>query len=954
MRTERIQADEMLRRVEEKQRLQETAPPAQKQKKEGRLKIFFGYAAGVGKTYAMLEAAHQLLSEGADVVCGYIEPHSRPETMALLSGIPKIPPKEIDYNGLKLFDFDLDAVIARRPQIVLVDELAHTNAQGMRHLKRYQDVEELLSAGISVYTTVNVQHIESLNDLVTSITGVEVSERVPDRIFDRASQVKVIDIEPDDLIERLEEGKIYQKAQAEQALSNFFSRQNLQALREIALRRTADRLNRSASVSGKPAAVSTGEHILLCLSHSPSNAKVIRNAARMAEAFHCRLTAVYVDQAESHALSDDARAQLKRNIRLAEEMGAQIATVYGNGIAPQIAEYAKAEGVTKIVIGRTGGHRLLRGRTLTDRLTEAAPDIDIYIIPDKRAAKVRSQKRRKLLAVPKITLGDLLKVALVLSAATAISFLFYRAPLSEANIITVYILGVLAVALWTTTWIPGALASLFSVLVFNYFFTHPRFSLHAYDPSYPLTFAVMFIAAFTVNTLMMQIKRHARQTALQAFRTEALLETSQLLQQTTDRSGILRVAVSQLYKLFQCPIICYEAEGEHLGAPLIYRGETARRAAGGASHGAGSSGPRPFGSTFSSAPSADDNSVYQSAEERAVAEWVLHNAKHAGATTDTLPNAKCLYLAVRGQSFVHAVVGLALDIRTEPVSYEKNLMLAIVDEAALALDGERLSREKKNAEFKASQEALRANLLRAISHDLRTPLTSISGNASILMERADAFDSKTRHELYSSIYDDAAWLINLVENLLSVTKLQNGSMSLKLQPELLCEVFSEALLHIDRNAASHVIRTELSDDLLMADMDVRLIVQVIINLINNAVKYTPAGSEIKLSGRKAGKYVMIAVTDNGPGISDEAKPQIFDMFYTANKGADRSRSLGLGLALCRSIVQAHGGEIQVRDANPHGAEFYFTLPAAKLPSEEPEEAEETAGEAEETAAPPEH
>ena len=958
----RVSADEMLHRVE---KLQQEVKTDEKQKtgehRTGKLKIFFGYAAGVGKTYAMLESAHRLLSDGVDVVCGYIEPHTRPETTALLEGLSQIPPKEIIYKGVKLLDFDIDAVLARRPQVVLVDELAHTNAAGMRHLKRYQDVEELLAAGIDVYTTVNVQHIESLNDLVGAITGIDVTERVPDRIFDMADQVEVIDLEPDELIERLEEGKIYRKTQAEKALLNFFTKQNLQALREITLRRSADRLNLSSRKEGSAAALRTNEHILVCISSSPSNAKVIRNAARMADAFHCRLSAIYVNGGGASfdgilgihdADEEESRARLRSNIRLAEELDAQVTTVYGNNTAAQIAEYAKASGITKIVLGRTGAKRRSGGRSLTDRLTEAAPDIDVYIIPDKQQARMRAKRRRLQLSMPTGLLHDLPKMLLILAAATVLSVLFYKTPLSEANIITVYIMGIMIIALWTDTWVCGAIASLISVLLFNFFFTQPRFSLEAYDPSYPLTFAVMFIASFITNTLMSQIRTHSKQTALQSFRTQTLLETSQLLQQASGSRDILRVAENQLYRLFRCPVICYRRiPGENrLSEPEIFQGIRSEREEK-ADNRAGRNGKNPNSRTEQNEKSMNsltgqngkstdslagqnmassdefDPRLYRTPDERAVAEWSFHNAKHAGATTNTLPSARCLYLAVRGQGTVHAVLGLALPQGEVPASYEKNLMLTIVDETGMALDKEMFAKEKKDAEFKASQEELRANLLRAISHDLRTPLTSISGNAGILLESGGKIDAARKQELYANIYDDAEWLIHLVENLLSVTRLQDNTIRLQMQPELLEEVFDEALLHIDRNKDKHQIETELSDDMLMADMDVRLIVQVIINLINNAIKYTPEGSHIKLCAHRVGKYVMICVIDDGPGIPDEAKPQIFDMFYTANKNSDRSRSMGLGLALCRSIVNAHGGDIRVRDAKPHGAEFYFTLKA---------------------------
>lgn len=452
----------------------------------GRLKIFFGYAAGVGKTYAMLEAAHQLQKEGIDVVVGYVEQHARPDTLALLEGLEVFPCKEIDYRGIKLREFDLDRALQRKPQLILVDELAHNNAHGCRHTKRYQDVEELLQAGINVYTTVNVQHLESLNDLVSSITGIAVNERIPDRVFDRANQVELVDIEPDELVKRLQAGKVYRERQAKQALQNFFTTENLTALREIAMRRTADQLNRAALQKGEEKSAKAGEHILICLSSAPSNARVIRTAARMSEAFHSGFTALFVQTPETKELSGENLKRLRNNLHLAEQLGAQISTVYGTDPAVQIAEYARVSGVTKIVMGRMN-HRqnVITGKkSLADRLIELT-DLDVYIIPDHQPLYKRPLGKLRLPQV-RFSWSDtaLMLAALVLS--TAVGFAFYYAGFSESNIITVYILGVLMTAVCTGSHLYGAVNSFLSVAAFNFFFTVPRYSFQAYDPSYPV------------------------------------------------------------------------------------------------------------------------------------------------------------------------------------------------------------------------------------------------------------------------------------------------------------------------------------------------------------------------------------------------------------------------------------------------------------------------------------
>ncbi|MEG1912324.1 MAG: sensor histidine kinase KdpD [Cloacibacillus sp.] len=896
---ERPQPEELLREYDLK-----TAPAG------GKLKIFFGYAAGVGKTYAMLEAAHRAQKDGIDVVAGHIEPHTRPETEELLDGLEQLPPLIVKHKGLTLHEFDLDTALKRKPKLILVDELAHTNADSCRHSKRYQDVEELLRAGIDVYTTVNVQHLESLNDLVSSITGVTVRERVPDRIFDAAAQVEVVDIEPDDLIARLKNGKIYREEQAQKALSAFFSKKNLAALREIALRRTADRLNRSAQRT--PGGTNAGEHVMTCLSAAPSNAKVIRTAARMSGAFDCRFTALFVETTGFAEMGAETTRRLRQNIRLAEDLGAQITTVYGDDIASQIAEYAKLSGVTKIVLGRTNHRRFIfsPGKSLIDALTTLAPTTDIYIIPDHQPQYrpgFRLPWHGPATALWR-TAADLSKGLLLASAATLVGLFFFSAGISEANIIIIYLLAVLLAAQWTGSRLCGAFVSLISVLFFNFFFTEPRFTLAAYDAGYPVTFAVMFLSSCLATSLVLRVKGQSKLAAQKAYRTEVLLTTSQKLQKADSVREILEVTAEQLQKLLERPVLFYTAEADgHLGRPVCFARQNEEFPA-----------------------------EARTEEEKGTAEWVFKNNKHAGATTNTLPCAKCLYLALRGQEGVFAVAGVYMGSAARAIdAYDKNLLLAILGEGGLALERQSLREEKKTIEMNARQEQLRANLLRAISHDLRTPLTSISGSASILMTNSAVLDEEKRKKLCTDIYDDSMWLINLVENLLSVTKTENGKLSLAIEPELLGDVFREAMKHLDRHAAEHKISVHVDDELLMAQMDAHLIVQVVVNLLNNAVKYTPSGSLIRLGAKKEGRRIVVTVTDDGPGIPDEAKKRLFEMFYTAGGArTDSRRGLGLGLSICRSIVEAHGGKISVRDHAPHGTEFAFTLKAAEVHSYE--------------------
>ena len=866
----------------------------------GRLKIFFGYAAGVGKTYAMLEAAHQAQKEGVDVVVGYVEPHARPDTLALLEGLEVLSCREVDYRGIRLREFDLDGALARRPQLILVDELAHSNAPGCRHTKRYQDVEELLQAGINVYTTVNVQHLESLNDLVTSITGIVVNERITDHVFDRANQVELVDIAPADLEKRLEEGKIYRQRQAKQALENFFTAENLTALREIAMRRTADQLNRTAVQEKKGKAARAGDHILICLSSAPSNAKVIRTAARMAEAFHSGFTALFVQTPETKELSGENIKRLRSNLRLAEQLGAQIATVYGADPAEQIAEYARVSGITKIVMGRVNHrqHPWIGQKSLADRLIERT-DLDVYIIPDRQPLYKKPLGKLRKSRV-RFSWRDAVVTLLCLAISTAVGFAFDWAGFSESNIITIYILGVLVTAVSTSGHLYGAANSLLSVLAFNFFFTEPRFTLQADGPSYPVTFLIMLSSSIIASSLASRVKEQARMAAEKSYYTELLLGSSQKLQTIRTEWDCLRLTAEQLSRMFDRPVIyaLNDADKE-----LDFRIEP-----------------------------ADEHTLLEklSTEEIGVAKWVQKNNKHAGATTNTLPDSKWLFLSVRGTRGVMGIVGVPIAGYVVPDAFEKNLMVALLGECGLSQERIRLEEERNQIALQTQRESLQANLLRAVSHDLRTPLTNINGSVGILMGKDQTLKPEVREQLYTAIDDDTNWLINMTENLLAATQLETDRTKLKTAPELLEDLFQSAVRQLDRRARDHHISVDLEDQTLMASMNAGMIQRVIINMMNNAIQYTPKDSHIILSGTRRKDWVEISVSDDGPGIPDEAKKHLFDLFDTAEQGKpDSKRGLGLGLHLCQSIVNAHGGTITVSDHAPSGTTFRFTLPAVR-------------------------
>ncbi len=644
------------------------------------------------------------------------------------------------------------------------------------------------------------------------------------------------------------------------------------------------------------------ERILVCVSASPTSSEVIRRAARLSRSMGAELIALYVEDPESQ--NDTQEKAVHEHLDLAQRQGAILTTIYGDDPATAIAQYARVSGITKIVLGKSPErHRFLAPKeTLMSRLNELAPDVEIIIVPNRLQDDSRSFSLKGRLKQERITAGDLFRTVLILTVCTGLGFLIKAIGLANTNVVLIYILGVMAVALLTTGYLCSVLSSLLSVLIFNFFFTEPFYSLQS-SPDYFATFAVMFAAALLSSSLTSRIKTQSIQTANKAYQTEVLLSTSQLLQKAEDREAILNVVLQQLSRLLEHSVLCYDRKDGALAEQPVLREVE---------------GDGGF------------DQVYL-AEERDAAEWVGRNGKHAGRTTRKYPQARCLYMAIRSESGVQAVVGIRADNAPSIDEYRKNLMISILDECALAIEKDHMTREKQRMEESARQETLRANLLRAISHDLRTPLTSISGNAAILLEDTGDLDEGKKKELYDSIYDDAIWLNGLVENLLTITRTENGTMKLNIQPELVSDAIEEALRHLDRNAEKRKIVTDLQDDLLLAQMDSALIVQVLINLVNNAVKYTPEDAKITIGAKAEGNMALLWVEDEGQGIPEGTEDKVFDMFYTGVKhSADSRRGIGLGLSLCRSIVQAHGGEIWMMNARPHGAKVSFTLPIAEV------------------------
>lgn len=646
------------------------------------------------------------------------------------------------------------------------------------------------------------------------------------------------------------------------------------------------------------------DHILVCLSSSPSNERIVRIAGRMAQAFCGSFTALYVQTPGDAAMNTEDTSRLQANMHLAKQLGAEIVTTHGEDVPTQIAEYARLSGVTKIVIGQSGiqCRHFFSKPILTERLIALITAADIHIIPD--AEDYRNSRRKPSIPIyPAFpATRDLLLTAGIFAAATIVGWFFLQLGFANANIIMVYLLGVLLTSAFTSGYTCGVLSAFLSVILFNYFLTEPRLSLAAYGSKYPITFVVMFTAALLTSTLAAKLKAHAQLSARDAYRAKLLFDMNRQLQKAETPEEVYQMTATQIQKLMQRDVLICPAQGDTLLDGIVYPVD-------------GSS----------------PHSISEDEQEPDVIHWVWQNRRRAGATTETFPKAKRLYFAICTWQQVYGVIGIQMEKQTQPDAFTSSILFSILGECALTLESLRNADEKEKAAVLAKNEQLRANLLRSISHDLRTPLTSISGNADTLLHCYDVLDDQTRKQIFSDIYDDAQWLIGLVENLLSITKIANGNVKLRLSDQVVDDIISEALRHIDRRSAEHHITMNCGEIPLLVRVDAGLIMQVLINLVNNAIKYTPAGSTIQITAIQRGNVAEICVSDNGTGIPDELKERVFEMFFTgSNPTSDSRRSLGLGLSLCQAIVHAHHGKMTLKDNLPHGCIFSFTVALSEV------------------------
>jgi two-component system, OmpR family, sensor histidine kinase KdpD len=863
----------------------------------GRIKVFLGAVAGVGKTYAMLEAARERRAEGIGVLVGWVDTHGRAETEALLNGLEVLPRRQVAYRNTSLQEFDLDAALARRPALVLVDELAHTNVPGSRHAKRWQDVLELLEAGINVYTTVNVQHLESLNDVVAKITGVQVRETVPDSVLEQADEVELIDLPPDELLQRLKDGKVYVPEQAKEAVQGFFRKGNLIALRELALRRTADRVDAQMRHYMRDHAIRktwpVAERLMACISPSPHSVRVIRAAKRFADTLRAEWIVAYVETPAHARLPEADRARITDMLRLAEQLGAETVVLSGPEISEEILSHARERNASKIVLGKPIQplwRRMLFG-SIADALVRGSTETDIYIISEEEAPHLPFVAPRRSRPWPWPAYGrSLVSVAL----CTAVAWVMF--PYFDlSNLIMVYLLGVVGVAA-TSGRGASIAASVLSVAAFDFFFVPPYLTFAVADTQHILTFGIMLVVALVISQLTVRIRWQAEAARQRERRTAALYALSRELAVTRGVPNILEAAARHIGEVFRSQIVVLLPDGS--GQLAVQTDLPAR--------------------------------YEMSTSELGVGQWVYAHQQMAGLGTATLPEAKALYMPLSTSGGTLGVLGVRPENRHSLDAPEHLHQLeTFANQTALALERARLADQAQQAQVRAESERLRSSLLSSVSHDLRTPLASITGAASSLLEANTPLDASTHRELLETIQEESERLSRLVNNLLQMTRLESGALQLRRDWHPLEEVVGAALERLKRPLTGRPVMTRVPEDLPPVPIDDVLIEQVLINLLDNAAKYTPVGSPIEVAAWADEGGVMVEVADRGPGLAAGEEGHVFEKFYRGRPA--KAGGAGLGLAICRGFIEAHGGRIWAENRPEGGATFRFTIPLVGTP-----------------------
>ncbi|KQO86303.1 histidine kinase [Methylobacterium sp. Leaf122] len=866
----------------------------------GRLKVFLGAAPGVGKTYEMLTIGRARLTAGADVVVGVVETHGRAETEALLDGFESIPRRAVPYRGTVLEEMDLDALLARRPALALVDELAHTNAPGSRHPKRYQDVEELLDAGIDVLTTLNIQHVESLNDVVASITRIRVRETVPDSILDRADDIEVVDLNPDDLIERLKAGKVYVPANAERALKHYFSRGNLTALRELALRRTADRVDdellshmRANAIPGPWAA---GERVLVCVSEDPRSAGLVRHAKRLADRLHAPWTALVVEGPRAASLSEAARDRVAEALRLANRLGGDAVTLPGGRrIADDILAYARAANVNHIVVGkatRSWIFELVNGSVVHD-LVRRSGNISVHVVPGEAAPTETASRRAVATAAPPATFdARSYALALLVTGAGLGLALLLEPSTGVENADLMLLTAVVAVAVrWGLG--PSLAAVVAASLSYNFFFLPPVYTFTIADPTNVAAFLLFTLVAVLVSNLAARARLSAVVSQGRAKATERLFGFSRKLAACGTLDDVLWATSAQVAAMLRVRVVLLLPDAKTVAVRAGYPPEDMLDEA-----------------------------------DLAAAQWAFDNERPAGRGADTLPGAKRLFLPMRTGRGTIGVIGLDADGTGPILTPEgRRLLDALADMGALALERVRLVEDLDRAERAAETDRLARALLTSISHDLRTPLASVLGAASTLRDLDGALPLEAKAELLTTIIEESERLNRFIVNLLDMTRLEAGAVAPNLAFQDVAETIDTALRRTQKILAGHRVAVEIAPDLPTLQLDPVLFEQVLVNLLDNAAKYAPDDSTVTLRARQDGRTVRIEVLDEGFGLPEADVERVFDKFYRVRK-SDRVRAgTGLGLAISRGFVEAMGGTVTAGNRRDRlGAAFTVTLP----------------------------
>ncbi|MFS7242959.1 two-component system sensor histidine kinase KdpD [Serratia proteamaculans] len=869
------------------------------EKPRGRLKVFFGACAGVGKTYAMLQEAQRLRAQGLDLLVGVVETHGRSETAALLNGLDLLAKKRIQYRGRQIQEFDLDAALARHPAMILMDELAHSNAHGSRHPKRWQDVEELLDAGIDVLTTVNVQHLESLNDVVGGVTGVRVRETVPDHVFDEATEVVLVDLPPDDLRQRLNEGKVYIPGQAERAIEHFFRKGNLIALRELALRRTADRVDDQMrafrDTQGRERVWHTRDSILLCVGHNNGNEKLVRIAARLAARLGCHWHAVYVETPKLHRLPESQRRAILRALRLAQELGAETATLSEPYEERAVLRYAREHNLGKIIIGRRSEQRWKLRGSFADRLGRLGPDLDLVIVAlenDSLPSPGKEHDSRNFSEKWRIQLRGC-AVAVALCALITLLSRWLLPGFDQANLVMVYLLGVAIVALFFGRW-PSVLAAVINVASFDLFFVQPQWSFAVSDMQYLLTFGVMLIVGITIGNLTAGVRYQARVARYREQRARHLYEISRGLSQALTTEDIAKTSRHFLSSSFQAKTVLLLPQEDGKLQQMV--GET--------------------GGLLS--------------VDEAIARWSFDKGMPAGAGTDTLPGVpyQLLPLATSKQTFGLLAIEPS-NLRQLMVPEQQRLLQTFAVLIASALERLHLARSAEEAKLDAEREQLRNSLLAALSHDLRTPLTVLFGQAEILTLDLAAEGSNHAPQA-SQIRQQVLSTTRLVNNLLDMARIQSGGFNLRKEWQSLEEIVGASLHMLEPLMTQHQIKVELPPELVLVNCDGSLLERVFTNLLENANKYAGYDATIGIRAHTLPDWLEVEVWDDGPGIPEGKMQLIFDKFSRGNKES-AIPGVGLGLAICRAIIEVQGGRIWAENGANGGASFRFVLPLEKPP-----------------------